>query len=227
MKSVKRFSVNLSKWLSPTLRVILCIGILLITFIITATPPPPVDVRVMKMGLGTGTITSNPAGINCGGDCTETITGPASLTLTATADPGSVFSHWEGDASGTATTVTITASSTTSVRAVFDLTTAIPTLTNFTPAGIQAYLTANPTVNTPARFVSALPAEFRQNWILMSRSESLQTGTAEFPRLLLPNANAQIVFTIGLVTHGSYPGSHPMAIEMMQWDATEKKLPLS
>jgi hypothetical protein len=56
----------------------------------------------------------------------------------------------------------------------------------------------------------------------MSRSESLQTGTAALPRILLPNANAQFVFTIGMATHSSYPGSHPNAIEYMQWDATEK-----
>lgn len=43
------------------------------------------------------------------------------------------------------------------------------------------------------------------------------------PRSLLPNVNARPVFTIGMVTHGSYPGSHPNAIEMMQWVPVEKK----
>ena len=56
----------------------------------------------------------------------------------------------------------------------------------------------------------------------MTRSESLQTGTAEYPRLLLPSPNAQFVFSIGLSTHRSYPGSHPNAIEYMQWDPVEK-----
>lgn len=50
----------------------------------------------------------------------------------------------------------------------------------------------------------------------MTRSESLQTGTAKYPRLLLPSAKAERVFTIGLAKHASYPGSHPNAIEFMQ-----------
>src|SRR5262249_39266169 len=81
---------------------------------------------------------------------------------------------------------------------------------------------ANPTVNSAARFIKALPIEYKQNWILMSRSESLQTGTAEFPRILLPSANGQSVFTVALSTHGSYPGAHPDAIEYMQWDPAQK-----
>src|SRR5262249_16414935 len=83
-------------------------------------------------------------------------------------------------------------------------------------------LTANPLVNTAARFVKALPAAYKWNWILMSRSESLQTGTADSPRLLLPSPDARSVFTIGLTQHVSYPGSHPVAIEYMQWDGAEK-----
>jgi hypothetical protein len=64
--------------------------------------------------------------------------------------------------------------------------------------------------------------EFKQNWLLMSRSESLQTGTADSPRILLQSSDAQRVFTIGMTTHSSYPGAHPNAIEYMQWDAVQK-----
>ena len=67
--------------------------------------------------------------------------------------------------------------------------------------------------------MEALPVDFRQNWILMVRSESLQTGTATSPRILLPSADLQRVFTIGMTQHDSYPGAHPNAIEYMQWDA--------
>ncbi|MEO8961799.1 MAG: hypothetical protein ABI325_07955, partial [Ginsengibacter sp.] len=211
------------KFISPKTRIILSIIILLLTFVLLASPPPPppsINIKVMKMGLGSGTV-SSPTGINCGGDCDETFTG-TSVTLTATADPSSVFVRWEGDATGSTNPITIPLSSDASVRAVFDLTTAIPTLTDFTPEGIQTYLAANPIVNTAARFVKALPAEYKLNWILMTRSESLQTGTAESPRLLLPNINASSVFSIGVSQSTSYPGSHPDAIEYMQWDAVEK-----
>jgi hypothetical protein len=179
------------------------------------------NLKVMKVGLGEGTVTSSVAGINCGADCDETYGAAASVTLTATASPGSTFMGWAGDCSG-ATCVNVNMSANRSVRAEFSLTAAIPLLADFTPEGIQAYLTANPTVNTPARFLKALPVEFKRNWILMSRSESLQTGTAAMPRIMLPSVDAQFVFTIGLSTHSSYPAAHPNAIEYMQWDATEK-----
>lgn len=220
MKTIKLIPKTLARWISPLYRVILGILIILIALVLFAGPPPPITFRIMKMGLGSGTV-SSPAGINCGGDCDETFTG-TSITLTATADPGSVFVRWEGDATGSTNPITISLSGDASVRAVFDLTTVIPTLTDFTPSGIQAYLDANPIVNTPARFVKALPAEYKLNWILMTRSESLQTGTAESPRLLLPSADGRYVFTIGMTEHSSYPGSHPNAIEFMQWDAAEK-----
>src|SRR5262249_53463243 len=93
---------------------------------------------------------------------------------------------------------------------------------DFTPEGIRDYLAANPAVNTTARFIKALPIEYKRNWILMSRSESLQTGIAELLRILLPSADARYVFTIGLAPHSSYPGAHPNAVEFMQWDPADR-----
>lgn len=222
MKPIKLIPVVLSKWITPIYRVIIGIVVLLIALILFASPPPPFDLRVMKTGLGSGTVSSSPGGINCGGDCDETFGSTVTVTFTATPDPSSVFVRWEGDAAGTINPITVTISSNHSVRAVFEPTAPIPVMIDFTPEGIQAYLVANPSVNTMARFVRALPRDFKQNWILMSRSESLQTGTAESPRVLLPNADARIVFTIGMITSNSYPGSHPNAIEMMQWDPVQK-----
>jgi hypothetical protein len=67
-----------------------------------------VTLTVNKAGAGTGTVTSDDGGINCGADCEETYgecpTTPGKLmgeqvevTLRATPDEGSVFSHWSGD----------------------------------------------------------------------------------------------------------------------------------
>jgi hypothetical protein len=53
-------------------------------------------------GVG-GTITSNPAGINCPGDCTEIYSLDSSVTLTAQANTASDFIGWSGDCSGTGT----------------------------------------------------------------------------------------------------------------------------
>lgn len=196
-----------------------CIVILLLTAI--SSIAAAADLKVMKLGLGSGVVASG-TGINCGSDCDETYGSPVTVTLAAAPGAGSTFLRWGGDCSGTALLCTLTMSANRSVRAEFSLASAIPALGSFTPEGIQTYLTANAAVNTPARFIKALPAEYKLNWILMTRSESLQTGTAEFPRILLPNANAQFVFSVGLAAHGSYPGAHPNAIEYMQWDAAEK-----
>ena len=40
---------------------------------------------------GNGKVTSNPAAIDCGFDCTYNFTSKATVSFTATADPGSVF----------------------------------------------------------------------------------------------------------------------------------------
>jgi YVTN family beta-propeller protein len=53
-----------------------------------------------KTGSGTGTVASNPAGINCGTDCTGAYAVGTVVALTATADPGSTFAGWSGDCAG-------------------------------------------------------------------------------------------------------------------------------
>jgi hypothetical protein len=54
-------------------------------------------------GAGDGVITSSPAGINCGEACEAEFNSGATVALTASPDPGSVFSGWSGACSGTAT----------------------------------------------------------------------------------------------------------------------------
>jgi hypothetical protein len=201
------------------------------------------DLKVMPTGLGSGTVTGT--GINCtstGGDCDEPFPASASVTLTATASAGSTFVRWDGDldaspltqatpdCAGTSTTCVLNMGSARSVRPVFQLTagTVNPLVpanaSSITPEEIESYLNnpANAGTNTVARFLAALPAEYRGSPILMTRSESLQTGTAEHPRLLLPSKTARSVFSIGPAPHASYPGSHPDVIEYMQWDEATK-----
>ena len=56
--------------------------------------------NVAKDGAGTGTVTSNPDGINCGTDCTETFAEATTVTLTATPDEGSEFAGFTNCVTG-------------------------------------------------------------------------------------------------------------------------------
>ncbi|MBL9018756.1 MAG: hypothetical protein JNL83_31510, partial [Myxococcales bacterium] len=95
-----------------------------------------------KGGNGTGTVTSAPAGINCGADCSETYTANQMVTLTAAPGTGSTFTGWSGGGcTGTGTcTVTMTAAIT--VTATFTLTT--QTLTVVRAGNGSGSVTSNP-----------------------------------------------------------------------------------
>lgn len=82
-----------------------------------------IKLTVNKSGTGSGIVTSSPSGISCGSDCTEDYTSGTSVTLTASADTGSVFAGWSGACSGTSTTCTVTMTEAKSVTATFNITT--------------------------------------------------------------------------------------------------------
>jgi len=65
-----------------------------------ATFDPPGGLHLLtvtRAGSGSGSVTSNPAGIACGGDCTESYADGTQVILTAVAAPGSLFDGWSGD----------------------------------------------------------------------------------------------------------------------------------
>ncbi|MDQ3783164.1 MAG: hypothetical protein M3349_09570 [Actinomycetota bacterium] len=74
---------------------------------------------VTKTGTGTGTVTSNPAGVNCGTDCSEAYTSGTSVTLTAAPAVGSTFAGWSGACTGTGSCV-VTMDAAKSVTATFN-----------------------------------------------------------------------------------------------------------
>jgi hypothetical protein len=68
---------------------------------------------------GSGSVTSSPAGINCGSDCTETYDAVTGVTLTAMPEGGSTFAGWGGACTGSSTTCTLTMNASKSVTATF------------------------------------------------------------------------------------------------------------
>lgn len=91
--------------------------------------PVTFALNVTKAGTGSGTVTSNPAGIRCGADCSETYAANTVVTLNAKAPSGTTFAGWSGACSGTGPCVvtmnaakTVTASFNTGGGAAFTLT---------------------------------------------------------------------------------------------------------
>jgi RHS repeat-associated protein len=74
--------------------------------------PNQFTLTVSKEGTGTGTVTSSPAGIDCGSDCTENYDASTQVTLTPTPDTGSSFTGWSGDADCSDGVVTMDANKT-------------------------------------------------------------------------------------------------------------------
>jgi Divergent InlB B-repeat domain/WD40-like Beta Propeller Repeat len=86
---------------------------------VTATFTKKPVLTVTKAGSGNGTVTSSPAGIDCGPDCSEPYDEGTTVTLTANPDATSTFAGWSGACNGTGScTVTMNASK--SVTATFD-----------------------------------------------------------------------------------------------------------
>ena len=79
---------------------------------------------VVKAGSGSGTVTSSAGEINCGLTCSAPVAA-APVTLTATASPGSAFTGWSGDCSGTGT-CTVAMSTSRSVTATFEALCVVP-----------------------------------------------------------------------------------------------------
>ena len=77
---------------------------------------------------GNGNVTSAPAGINCGTDCTENYTSNTIVALTATPATGNVFANWGGACSGTVAKCNVTMNAAKAVTATFNAAVTIPTV---------------------------------------------------------------------------------------------------
>ena len=71
---------------------------------------------------GSGSVTSTPAGINCGSDCSESYASGASVTLSAAPGSGYIFAGWSGACAGTGSSCTVSMTAARSVAASFTAT---------------------------------------------------------------------------------------------------------
>ena len=81
---------------------------------------PTYTLDVALAGNGSGSVSSLPAGIDCGLTCSAPYSAGRSVTLSASPDPGSLFSGWSGDCSGTGDCI-LTMDGDHSVTATFSL----------------------------------------------------------------------------------------------------------
>lgn len=88
--------------------------------LVTKETGGPQTLTVSKTGTGSGTVTSSPAGINCGDDCSEVYDYGSVVTLSAAAAAGSTFTGWSGACTGTGDCV-ISMDAARSVTATFTL----------------------------------------------------------------------------------------------------------
>lgn len=87
---------------------------------VTATFIQTYSLTISRTGSGSGTVTSSPAGIDCGADCSEVYDTGTTVTLTAAPAAGSWFSGWSGACSGTGSCA-VTMDAVKSVTAAFEV----------------------------------------------------------------------------------------------------------
>lgn len=84
--------------------------------------PVVTNLHIVKDGTGTGTVTSIPSAINCGLKCNANFAEGSDITLTATAQTGSVFNSWSGACTGIDSTCQVTVTGDLTITASFSLT---------------------------------------------------------------------------------------------------------
>jgi len=95
---------------------------------------PQYTLTVLKAGTGTGTVTSSPAGISCGGNCSVSYDSGTSVTLTANPGTYSTFTGWTGGGCSTGT-CDITMTADTTVTATFAMTRPTASFTSTATSG--------------------------------------------------------------------------------------------
>lgn len=105
-----------------------------VKFVTATFNPPTFTLNVTKTGDGTGTVNSSPAGISCGGDCSEDFSTGSIVMITATPGSNSEFVEWTGSCMGTNPSCALNMDAPKSATATFNRTSFQATTT---PGGVQ------------------------------------------------------------------------------------------
>ena len=152
--------------------------------------PSSYNLTVSVVGTGSGTVTSSPAGIDCGSDCSESYTSGTAVTLTATPAGGSTFAGWSGDADCGDGSVTMSATRT--CTATFSTAGSGPAGLAPVGAGVQIVNDAAVVADVDAAF-DAVQQQYLVVW---------HTWNAEVKGLLL-NSQGQAIGSAFLIDSGA------------------------
>ena len=93
-----------------------------VSILLNASPVPWFALSVTWGGAGSGKVVIRPGATKCSGPCSRNFASGTAVTLTATADSGSIFSGWSGGGCSGTGTCSLTLTSDQTVHATFDLT---------------------------------------------------------------------------------------------------------
>jgi hypothetical protein len=172
----------------------------------TPPPTPNYTLTIQKEGTGSGTVSSQPTGIDCGNDCTESYQSGTVIQLTATPETGSLFIGWSGACEGTKSSTTVTLDTAKECVANFEqsYSLTVTKMGNGTvtsqPAGIKCYEETSCTANYPIGTTITLIAtpEFDSQFIGFTGDEDCTDGQ------LTLNSAAQCVANFDLIFAGPF-----------------------
>lgn len=168
---------------------------------------------VSKSGTGNGTLTSNPAGINCGADCSEPYDANAVVTLTAAADASALFTGWSGACSGSSNSCTVTMDASKTVTATFS---SQPDLVVSAVNGAASGTTgSNTTINVTTANSGTAAAVTSVTGVYLSTDATItsadsQLGSVNVAGLAASTSSASapsVTLPVGLVTGTYYLGA--------------------
>ena len=180
-------------------------------------------------------MTSTPAGINCGADCTEAYPFNTSVTLTASAAANSTFSGWSGEGCSGTLTCQVTMNQARNVTALFATgSTPPPTITTRTPSrgstrgGTVVILTGqNYVAGTTARVGSlGVPVLLRGTTELSFVTPAATAPGVQTITVQNPGGQATISFEFAAPTFATRGGWRRPAFAVDRYTAFETALPL-